>query len=409
MKIEDIYRKYSDVADQISSIIKHDVGPQHYTYSFSTLELCPFSFKREKIDRDVDQTITRFGTNVGSYMHDLAEFDVRMRTRFDQKDWLGCEEMVDKLCQQEPEASDFIEELTESLQLFRINFDINKKFYTASEMEIGVNLNMEDTGFNHDKTWFRGIIDYLEVDGNCARIVDYKNYPKIHSFSQINNHHEEVGRQQMGYASLISAMFPRISEVVYEIYYFRYGTSRMSSEKDEFGNIQKRFISKDQIKDWWEYNQRLMVLRDSRKTFPPIPSQKKCQYCSVVNECPWQQNERTDADVIITGEDEAKDALRELRVVEEKRKRLKSALKTYAKEIGPVEAGTESFGYYETKREKVDPRVVVKACQDADEDIARYINVSKRNLKKLKGKLSKEQIKTIDEATEIITKTRLSS
>ena len=57
------------------------------------------------------------------------------------------------------------------------------EFYT--ERKIALNVSREPCGFFDKKVWFRGIIDYAKIDGDSARLIDYKTGKPHSKFQQL--------------------------------------------------------------------------------------------------------------------------------------------------------------------------------------------------------------------------------
>lgn len=391
-------------------ILENNLNPKDGPYSFSTLELCPLSFKFYKIDKKPGATITRFGTDVGQAKHILAEHDVRMRMTLPADKWISAEVMVDRLIQKMPQYIEYIDDLTSSLQKFRFNFDIDSDKYLESELRLGCDFNMKPTKFDDPSCWFRGLADYIEVSNGIARLVDFKNYPTIHSDAQILDISEGVGRQLFGYGALLMAAFPQITGFYYEVYYFRYGVSKRPFYKNEAGEMELKVFERSDVESWWKNNQRKMLAFEMLDEYTPAPSQRKCQYCSYVNDCTWMNTERGESDVIVTTDEEAHNNLKKLIILEEQRERIRSALKEYvAKDKGFIESEDYFFGYKETESSSIDPKVFMDICRNANIDPSKYVSVTSTNINKVKKLLDEASLKKMEDAIIVKKRTRFSS
>lgn len=357
-------------------LVARKSGHRYGPYSFSRLDGdCDFQFKKQYIDKEEGTQLTRFGTDTGSIMHELAEFDVQMRLTKDPDDWDSIEDI----------ASDAPAELVEQLENFRFSFEIHPELYAGSEVHLGCDIDMNGVDYDDPKAWFRGKIDYLEIDNQSGmvRVVDYKNYPRVHSDAEINFTSSGVGCQQMGYLAMAMATYPHIKAGWYEIYYFRFGTSRTSSVKSDVGRVERRLIGRDEVERWWRLNQQRMISMERKTEFLPKPSQFSCQYCRFMHLCPWYE-QYGENEIIIKDEKDAQDLLSRLTVLKEEEKRLKSVLDHHASENGPIELGNgTSYGYRQTVQTKIDTRLFLKVCQNYNIDPAPFISVSKTNADKL--------------------------
>lgn len=408
-----------DILKEIDEDLKARRGP----YSYSRLNTCNQQFKYKYIDELEGAEITRFGRNEGSAIHDLFELDVRMRIERDQENWASPEDLVDELVHRKPEYEPHFEDMTERLKVFRTHFPIYPQHYVGSEEYLAVDFNMEPTGYYDDDAWFRGQIDYIEADDEWkARITDFKNYPTIHSQNAINDISEDVGKQLMGYAALVMGNYPSIEEFHYEVYYARFGAFRKSTETTEHGEKQVYTYTRDFVENvWWPRRQREMLAKERlpEKHFKPQPSRTACQYCAYIEKCPWA-NQQADKEIMARDEEEAKELLDELIVLEEKRARLKDALGSFAKLQGTVKnENGEWYGYEPREKVNWNQREVLKAAaekagtEDSDElleYISRKFQLNKRSIDQFVKRLdggTREKLE--DKGKDVETKTRLRS
>jgi len=371
-------------SDYINQIAEKGEGPERGPYSFSRLGACPLKFKFDYMDRVKGTELTRFGQNIGSAMHDLAELDVIMRLHHDESEWLTPSDLVTSFLDGNEKYHDFVHILCHQLTEFRQKFEVNPQHYVASEQHVGATIDMKWTDYDADDCWYRGRIDYLEVDNaGLARVVDYKNYPGIHSNQSLNDIYNEVGCQLMGYVAMVMAMDPRIRGAVYEVYYFRYGISKSPYVNGEDGVRKERIITREEVQKWWRFNQRKMLVFERRKNFPAQPAQKTCQYCSHINQCDWYQGKSKDEIISVTNES-AKDYARRMIVLDEEKKRLKSVLDVYTKAFGTLELeGGVSCGPVPQEVTSVDVEKFIEVCKMAGVDATAFLSVTKTNAYRL--------------------------
>lgn len=389
----------------IEEIEESGEGSEYGPYSHSRLDNhCGFWFKKQYIDKEKGLELSPFDTEFGKAMHNIAEYDVKMRIHKDADDWLSPEDLVEVYLDLNPDHQDYMQDLTEQLNMFRFNFEINRDHYVASEQDLGVRFDMSSCDYDDPGAWFRGWIDYLEIDidQGMARVVDYKNYPRIHSEYQINDTSRGVGCQLMGYGAMVMAMYPHVYQMVYEVYYTRFGTSRTSCYKDDYGIWQTRYISRDEVDRWWRFNQRRMLAKERKKSWDANPSHSNCRYCNHFKSCPWFQSQ----DEYIAADDEqAKELLNRLVVIKKEESIIKSALDEFDNEI-ENDAG-EKYGYTEYESVSVNPKIFLAVCRKAGIDPGGYISINKTNLDKLIKRLDdSEHIDLLEEGIQRVTKTR---
>ncbi len=395
--IRELLKGINTTAEAISKLIELGVGPDRGPYSFSRLGNCPLQFKFGYIDKLPGTEVSRFGKNVGSAMHELGELDVLTRLHNEPDQWVRTTSLVEKYVDQNPEYTEHFETLVEQLDLFRFNFEIHRDNYVASEQKIGATLDMEWCDYDAEECWFRGIVDYLEVaSGGLARIVDFKNYPSLHSNTSLNDIYNGVGCQAMGYIALIMAMDPRIRAAVYEIYYFRYGCTRSPLVDDPSGRKTVRVFTRGDIEKWWKFNQRKMLVFERRSTFPANPSQKNCQYCSHIASCDWY-NQKSKDEIIAGKPQEAKNLANRIVVLREEEERLKYVLKNYTKQHGPIELDSGvKIGPIAKTRRSVDTPRFLEICAELGVDPSPYVTVSQTNAKRLAKQFPDQKTKILD-------------
>jgi len=394
-------------------VVKSERGP----YSHSRLDIsCMANFKFSYIDRAQPAITSMFDTELGKAFHDAAELDIRMRVMHPKESWISPEALVDQVIQQNPQYMEFSSQTAHQLELFRSSFKINPDSYVGSEEELAVDFAMQPVRFDSENAWFRGKVDYLEVDTNgTARVVDFKNYPTIISSADLNNINKGFGHQLMGYMMLAMAKNKSIKQACGEIYYSRFGCSRSFSDKDEYGKPQTKYFSRDEVEAWFKNLQRKMLSRERLplKDFVAQPSQKSCQYCGFINQCPVKLTEN---DSILRNMEEAEKALEELAYLEEKRKRLKAVLEHYAKGTGMIRtSGGAMIAYMPDTEVSFDVKSALSVLAEANNNdlektidfLAKNISLTKTSVESIARKLPPNLKKKLAETRSEQTKTRL--
>lgn len=402
------YTQFQRTSEIVEYLTKNKTPAERGPFSHSRLEnTCGFWFNEGYIKRSTDGLdLSQYGTNFGSAQHEVNELDVEMRIHKDSEEWESVEDLVSEYLEQNEEFVEFHQELVEQTHMFRFNFEINPDLYVGSEESLGAYFDMTPVDYEGPNCWYRGKIDYLEIDASegLARVVDFKNYPSIHSEAAINNTSYGVGCQLMGYLALVMAMYPHVYQGVYEVYYTRFGCSRTSSKKDEYGQWVKRYISREEVERWWKFNQLRMLARERKTDFSPNPSHFNCKYCPWVKKCPWYES-KGENEFLAVDQDKAIDMVNRLVLIKQEESRIKHALDEFGEEV--TSDGGDMYGYTEYERISVDPKVFLAVCKKAGVDAAKYVTINKTNLQKVRDGLQDEQLKEqLEDAITVTTHTR---
>lgn len=396
-----IPKEINGTDNTIKWIIENNEPPERGPYSHSRMGNCPLQFYKDYVEKEEGTEITRFGAAVGTAMHDLGELDVIMRIEHPPEKWVKPIDLVERYVENHPEHDENMEVLIDQLESFRFNFEINPSNYVASEQRLGVDMGMNWVDYDDPNCWFRGRLDYLEVEeSGLARLVDYKNYPSIHSNRKLNDIYNGVGSQLMGYLACLMAWDRRIQRAQIEVYYFRFGVSRSPGSFDDEGRWEVRVFTRDEVERWFRFLQRKMLVFERRENFPANPSQQSCQYCRHLHSCDWFQS-KNKHEIIAGNPDEAEGLAKRMVVLQEERERLKDALGKWTNRHGAIEVGNgKKVGPVPKVRTKVDKSRFLDILEEHGIDPAPYVNVSKTRAEKVMKKhpkLRKELEKCITE------------
>lgn len=383
------------IEDAIDIILEEEIPCERGPYSHSRLNTCNYQFYKKYIEEAPGNNTTRFGREYGSAIHQAAEYDVRMRVHKKEKNWLDIESFSDFVIEKHPEYADYQADIQEVIEDFRLNFDVNKRRYLSSEEKLGCKFDGSPGDFDGPETWYRGVADYISVNENAiARVVDYKNYPRVHKYKELSGLKSGVACQLMGYAALVFFNYPSIRAVKPEIYYFRYGTSRSLMQKNAEGEWSERTIDREDVAKWWRFNQRRMLAIERRGEgyFDPEPSPKSCQYCAYIDDCPVWEDVDPEEEYLARNDEEADELLDKLVVVNEVRTRLRNNLKEFVKKTGqPLEKedGDVFFGWRPRTKKSVDVDEMIDVCEEAGIDHKEYVKSTKTNIEKLERELDR--------------------
>lgn len=118
-------------------------------WSYSTIKMydqCPKKYYHLKVLKDVVEPPTE-ATTYGTAFHEAAEFYVRDNTPL-------------------PPQFSFVKSALDNLKQLQ-----GEKY---CEFEMGLTANLEPCGFKDENVWWRGIADLLIINGDEARVIDYK-------------------------------------------------------------------------------------------------------------------------------------------------------------------------------------------------------------------------------------------
>lgn len=380
--VADILRDVRGTQEAIDIISEKGIGPSRGPYSNSRLNMCQEQFWHNYINKTAKSATTRFGRDLGSALHDIAEIDTKIRTSRPEDSWPTVENLVDIYLRKNPQYAELQDDITPSIELFREMFEINKESYMGSEERLGCKLDGTPSDFDSPDTWFRGIIDYLEVNSDdVARVVDFKNYPAIHNDADFNDPRSSIGKQLMGYAALVNFNYPSVKDFVYEVYYLRYGISKRSSSKDGDGASVIRVVTEDELGDWWRGIQRRMIAWERVEEFNAQPSDKKCQYCDFITSCSFMNGRESDGVDIISDDAQARESLERLVVLDEYRKRITKSLKAYSEAHGMIEGTHMKYGPSVTEKISYDKKKFIDIIKSASPDrLHELVSIDKRAL-----------------------------
>lgn len=356
------------------------ISPRWGAYSHSKLDGgCDLKFRFQYIDREVPFDPEKHGTEEGSACHRMAELEIE-----NLSDDISVEERVSRMLVAHPEWEIFRKSLEEACRKFRRSFipTINEHGMLGCELELGATLDMKMSGFFDKETWFRGKCDYSEAIRGHVRVVDFKNYPRVHDEEELENSGAGVGAQMMGYIALIMALDETIRTGHGEVYYFRYGAIRKT-----------KTYTREDVETWWAFNQRRMISMEQKTVFEAQPSRKACTYCSYMHSCPYTKSVNN---FFAKNEDEAKDLAKRLVIIEEEKERIKKGIAgfldaTEEPEIKVSESIT--IGHTEKLTREIDTEMVFKIAKNAGLDPFKYVNATWTSVQKLEKDLIDEKDK----------------
>lgn len=368
-------------------------APKYGAYSHTKLDGgCNLKFYKTYIEKEEKIEANKFDTQEGLAIHAFAELEIE-----NIGDDVSVEDRIDRLIMGNPEWADLRYDLAKSAELFRSRFmpTVSEHQMVGSELELGATLNMEPTGFWSSNCWFRGKVDYIEKAGDTIRVVDFKNYPRIHDDEELEHKGSGVGAQLMGYIALAMALDPSLMFGVAQIYYTRYGVIKES-----------RQVTRAEIEKWWRFNQTRMVAMERRKTWGAQPSRKACSYCPFLSTCTYSKG--TDH-YVARNDSEAAELAKRLIVAEEEIARLKVGIDEYMSNVGRdkvIVDGDLRVGYVERIEREVDSQTVFEIAKECGLNPFDYVKATYTATKSLaKNVTDPERIQRLNGAVTEVKKT----
>jgi hypothetical protein len=168
---------------------------------------------------------------------------------------------------------------------------------------------------------FQGVLDYLSIDGEHARITDWKTWHSWPEYDELR-----VPLQLLRYAWLVKAVYPQVETVTVAMLFVRF-------------NIMHEWLvwdaSCDEIVEAAEWVKREVRSRRKRR-FEATPG-GWCSLCGFTSICPVAS--------AIVPEKDMKKIAEKLTVLDGERGRLRALLLEWAKANGPVEVAGGSWEY----------------------------------------------------------------
>jgi len=266
--------------------------------------------------------------------------------------------------------------IVEWVKLWRDRYKLSK-FLVGFEERMAIDENYNECDWK--AAAYRGIVDLIDINGTHCKVTDYKSQPNILSQTDLDEHF-----QLTFYAWLVSKFYPFVRTFEVRIWYLRYGMMRSTPRtvmqlKDFETDLLLKVDKVMAIKDW-----------------EPIPCDY-CKWCDHTGRCPvGQPDEKGDYEVIpevILTEEQAQHYGGELRVLDERRKKLSAAIREYVKGSEDILkiSSDYGYGYKESSSSYFPPDKVLKVLKDHGVDPAEHATFSATVMKKLLKTAKKEQ------------------
>lgn len=358
-------------------------------YSYSRIERylkCPLSFKLAYIDKvPMPETPS---LRVGSAFHSIAEDFLK---KFHSDGFISPDEqrkaVLSLLEEKEAEMSE-----TEVLDLRTMVDGWFSSFVPESdveepeiEMSTAVNREFSPVEWMDPDVFSRLKIDYLYFRNGRKLVVitDWKTDRYLPPQSVI-----EKSLQLKLYGFFTYILFPEVKDVVIRLFYVKYGVPRTKElDVEEALDVRDRLFS---IIDKIEKDQKFSARVGSH-----------CSYCPFTGVCPFfRRAAEGSGSVVVNTPKEALELASQLRLLEERQKQIREALKAWVEKNGRVVVGDTALDFWPEERLSFDPPKVAEILMDSGvprEEVWKVMSVTKTSLNKLK-KEHKETVEKILEA-----------
>jgi len=235
-------------------------------------------------------------------------------------------------------------------------FDWTKQ--TGVELEIALDRDKRAISWDSQEAWFRGKLDFVEFDGNRARLVDYKTgYSVDHDPFQMDV-----------YAWLLFTLDDALQEIDVEIDHVRHNIQRVDTyERRDAHAIEESIYD-------------AIAKIDADTQFKPAPG-PHCLHCPYAAQC---DAEPIVPDGAILTEDQARAAVETLAILNRDMKATKDALREYCVTHGNVIHNGAEWGFHGQGGDGFDDaeRFFAAALESAIDPWA-YLRVDATKVKKL--------------------------
>lgn len=235
----------------------------------------------------------------------------------------------------------------------------------GAEVQIALNWDLQETGWDANDAWLRSKLDLVQVFGKKAKITDYKT--AFHAPSET-----ELKKNLQGkiYAWALHILNPYLEEFQILYDYIRFGIKRsVEFTLDDIRPVE------DRLRD---FSQRVAAKIADPEAEWLATVCDRCYICSL--ECPL-----TDREVgALNTPEKAVEAGMQVQALERKVKRLKEDLKCYIKAREElIEIPTGTYGFNKTESMSVDVNQLVDYCLEKGVDVSLLLGFDKKKFEKL--------------------------
>jgi len=319
---------------------------------------CPFMFKCKYIDKrklEVNPMMI-----VGRVTHNaLNIYNSHCLDKGLEHDFEKWEECAYMALEQENLPPENYQEVFDMVKQYAQSHTISLECTVGAEEEIAIDKDGKQVEWLDPSVWFRGAIDYLQIQGDFAKITDYKagwvlSAPKM---------------QLEIYAWLVFKIYPHVSSFEVEIDFVRHEYQvSFRIEAEDIPAIEKKILTK------------IHKIESDTKFDPTVNT--ACTYCGCWHWCPAMKKEDMGLHMP-EAESEAVELALKLEKHEKMASEAKKLLRMYCDNKGSLIAGGKVFGFSVSNSWEFD--AVEDLITKADEegfDIFDALTVDNRKFKK---------------------------
>ena len=335
---------------------------------------CPFAFKKTYIEKTPRLRLENleFGAAVHNIIKDILD------ARLAGQDY----NIQDLISHNTPHSiSPRIAEILSIVNLFESRFKMDMNYVVGVEEKMSLDEAGDEAPW--DRSYLRGIIDILEINGNHAIITDHKTQYNILSNAEMDSH-----EQLTFYCLLTKYFYPQVERFTVRIYFARYGITKQTTRTME------EILSHEEV-----VKAKIEAI-EGIEEWVPIPG-STCTICEHMHLCPLANYDQEDKDdLLVLDEAGARRAAKLLRVREVQVKRLRDALRGYCSKNGPIRVSDEwNYGHVARESESWPVKPTYDVFKRHGYEFADHISFSKSSMRKLANRarrLDKEFAEDLD-------------
>lgn len=335
---------------------------EKFRHSYSRISdyiLCPHMYKQKHILKKIVEENPIM--MVGSVVHDaIARYNNHCIKNQLEHDYPMHEQFILEAFEAHNLAPEYNQEVRGMVKDFCDRHEVDLESVVGAEEEIAVNRNWEQREWMDEDVWMRSIIDYLQIQGDVAKITDYKT-----GYSMATPEF-----QLKIYALIVKKIYPQIMKFHVEVDFVRF-----EYQKDFVIGADELILFEEEL---------LTKIRriEADTEFKPKVS-VACSYCGCWQGCPAMKKQDVGF-VMPMNHEEAVD----LALKVEKNERLlaesRKVLKEYVDVCGDVVAGGKKHYFKVSKSYRFDSisKLIVEA-EEAGIDIHDILTVDKKKMGKM--------------------------
>jgi len=345
-----------DIREDIPS-----VNPQlsHSWSKINKFETCPFQYKAIYLDKKKGEAnyIMMIGSVVHEAIGDYNNHCIKKKITSDHDKW---KDFAFGAIEKANLPAEYHEDVLTLTKQYADSHEVDIESVIGAEEKIAFNKDFEQVDWLAPDVWFRAILDYLQISGNIARIVDYKTgwAMKVNPF------------QLKIYAWVVKKLYPHVTDFQVEMDYIRHDYIDIKTMTEEdIEDVERKLMA------------RVKHIESETKFEPRVGIQ--CSYCPVWYSCPSMKREDIKYKMPKTTE-EAQALALELEKTSRLSTEMKKVLKEFCDNNGALEAGGRVYKFnVSTSYDFGDLYNLYTALDEIGIDLFECINIDNRKFKAL--------------------------